>query len=139
MAQGVAFSYYIDQRNYFIRGSYLERPEDTTLGFKDKEFFQTILIGKTLKTFMGISHTGIGFGSVEGYIKGKPNSASPTVIRKFKLPTIDLLVLQQFSLGESYKLAIGHQSSVGIGNAPQQRAYVTWPYNVFILSFGVSF
>ncbi len=116
--------------------SYLERPAIEHQTFKHQDRFANLRLrfhyvsNKTTK----ISGQ-IGYGAVDGYIE-KQGTAVDKRTYNLQGPSIKLSAGHVFKGG--YKLAISQETIIAFGTDEQKEAYVAWPFQFYLLSFGIN-
>lgn len=126
-----------DDRRFFSRVSYVERPKFTAAGYIDQDYAESFIIGtKVTKAKTHGLLAGIGGGLVGGYIKPDPDYPEANgEKRSYRLPGISTMI--EYSLEWKHiDLGIGHQTFIGHADSEQLRAYVAWPYNFILIRLG---
>ncbi len=123
-----------------LRYRFNERPVFKSQGFSDQDRLQMILIGgKVREILKKISiETLIGYGEISGYLKPTNSATTSKYTRRgYRLygPAFDLQA--GMSLGKRWKVAISHQTIVGLTSEEELKAYVSWPYAMYQVSIGV--
>lgn len=120
-----------------LRGSYFERPAFKSVGYTDKDYGWSGLLGSKLagqKNHVFLAF--FGGARVFGYVKAvSPSEEGVSRDRSFHLPGITAAMEYRWQ-GERFFLGAGHQAIIGIGDSAQTDAFVAWPFSLFTLSFG---
>ena len=127
-----------DKDSILLRASYFERPAYRSVGFIDKDYGWSGLLGtKLTKTKKHGLFAFIGLGKVAGYIKtqaANEGTVDPKS-RSFDLTGINAAMEYAWQIGR-LALGIQHQSLIAFADRSQTEAFVAWPYNLFLLSVG---
>lgn len=124
------------------RVGYLERPQFTSAGFTDQEFFGYAQVGTKLTRSKAHGLWAfMGPGQTTGYVRAEPddiwNGAVPPT-RHHRVPGLTLAMEYSYQWA-AFEGAITHQILVGHTSDEQLRAYVAWPYHFLLLRAGVAF
>ena len=128
-----------DDGGILVRGSYFERPVFRSVGYLDKDYSWSGLVGSKLASAKRHGFFAFfGGGRVAGYIK--PADASEDGAsrdRSFNMPGFTAAMEYKW-LGDRMFLGAGHQAIICFGDSAQTEAYVAWPFSLFTLSLGAA-
>jgi hypothetical protein len=114
-----------------VRIQYLQRPKFTSHGYLDQDFSGLVLVGQSIFRHKNLGVTSlVGGGYAWGYIKsteGAPEQNS------YKLPGLAVAIEGRWS-PKLMDIRLAHQVLIAHGSTEQLNAYVTWPFNWFVLS-----
>jgi hypothetical protein len=118
------------------RIQYIERPEFSSGGFKDKEYLSSsLLMSKLTKRKNHGLHAGFGIAQLNGYIKSENGDINGVSERTVTMngPSASIEYAGQYA---GLSGAIFHQTFIGYVSQKQIETRVAWPYNFFGIKIG---
>lgn len=126
-----------DRADVVLRLSYFERPVFRSMGYVDKDYGWSGLLGGKLTDAKSHGlYAYVGGGKVAGFIQTRTTAREgESTTRSFALPGITAAVEYDWQV-RGMTFGFEHQTLIAFGDSAQTAAFVAWPYNLFLLSLG---
>ena len=127
-----------NSRTFGARYQFVERPRFESAGFADQESVHTLLLGGKVKDLWRRAEVSAfaGGGHVQGYLKPTSEQSKELYQRRGYLIRGLALELSLATHISKLRLAVSHQTIVGISSESELKSYVAWPYALYNLSIG---